>query len=1238
MKFLGKHQYFLLLSSMSIATCVNGSVPMWAEGACDGSSTHEGATRDYFNRGVHSHWQNFMGDWQDESGVSQGLNAYSQIYIPDLDVEQEITTDITSLVSQWINHGIPNQGILLRRTAQSAGSATLHSRESSGSKFAQLHISTSSGQFNIPVSSDAALSESTYKCLGNLETLSSTGSILMHFPLEQVTGEVYFAELKVYTTEKQYGGDTTLNVFRASPTYNSYSFTTPEESISKDYPNDYLIQNDPRVYLASNFESSNWGNVWSFGQDRGTLSRVNQNAAENFVSLQGKALQVHLPKGDLTALNLNYLFKDKGFEEPNSVYFRYYLRFGESWDTIEGGKLPGIAGTYEGTDHAGGWGGRTSNGTNGWSARGHFKTVLRENNPHTGKVPVGTYLYHADMPGYYGDSLIWNGDEAGAFEKNRWYAIEQYIRLNTPGENDGELRVWVDGKPAFALESLKFRELDYGHIKIDRIWMNIYHGGTTPIDKDIYAYIDNIVIASEYIGPANFDPNAPLPEPESNSPPVIHNPLPGSNSLSVEIGKQVTLSADITDPESDSYSISWYADGTLLEATGNSLQINVPLGEEQRTVRYSIVATDALGMSSSHSWDITITSSQYTKLEVLEDTYLDASTYKAMGSLPYIKSSGPMYLRFPADTNIDSTEITFAKLVLFDEAQYGDLQLNLFQGDASWFEGSHNLAGATREYRDYSSRAPWLNYFGDWYDANGLKNGDAPYNTYHLIDDDTPRFVELDVTEFVKSNWNSGQLNLVLTSNGENHRFISKEDTLNNLHPAIFISTNTPNDSGNNDDDNGSGGSSGDVPGDEDNPRAVTPVINAITHTSLEVSLPENETTILRANISTADNGDVTLVWFNRGLPIAADSPALTIQGKSTPETYTLAAFAEKGGYASITWVAKPENSTGSGDNGSDLGEDEQNGGGNPPPVTAATLQQAAETLNPGEWAQLETSNFNHDLMQVQTSEGRSYHIAGWTDDGMWDPVSKSFFYLGYRKESKFISYESEADVWRTLDVEDWPQDTDFGHIYGNNALDANNRMFYHHPSDSRRVYGYSLETNSWQSLPELPVPSGDLGTSIEYFPELDGLFRFSRNSLLYLENGANHWIEMGPLDVVGYHALMRYNPIQKEIIFMGGNYSKTVVNRMDRFGNIERLTDAPFEIGIGQHQLLVHPESGHYLIFTKEALWSFDSTNNQFAEVQNYNPPFSKYEKPVPVTIYESGVILFVDRQVLLYKPPTIQ
>jgi len=258
--------------------------------------------------------------------------------------------------------------------------------------------------------------------------------------------------------------------------------------LAAKYPGDAKIADDAQVICATDFESSDWRTDWSGGR-RQTVRIVTEDAERKFEPWQNAALRIAVPKGQHYGASLEYEFQKRLGAEPEEVYFRYYLRLGDDWDPQRGGKLPGIGGTYG----RGGWGGRPSNGRNGWSARGQF------NGRRDGKTPIGFYCYHADMKGKYGASWIWETDALGYLENNRWYCIEQYVKLNTPGANDGILRGWVDGKLAFEKTDIRMR--DVPELKVQFIWINIYHGGLWSAPSDDHLFIDNVVIARQYIGP-----------------------------------------------------------------------------------------------------------------------------------------------------------------------------------------------------------------------------------------------------------------------------------------------------------------------------------------------------------------------------------------------------------------------------------------------------------------------------------------------------------------------------------------------------------------------------------------------------------------------------------------------------------------------------------------------------------------------------------------------------------------
>lgn len=264
--------------------------------------------------------------------------------------------------------------------------------------------------------------------------------------------------------------------------------TGVEKGLAAKYVHDEGLEKDPDVIVFTNFESDGWREVWPGGQ-RQTVSVVAKDNELGFEPLQNKALRIEVPKGEHYGASMEYKFKDKIGSEPEEIYFRYYLRFGSDWDPARGGKLPGIGGTY----NRGGWGGRPADGRNGWSARGQFEGQK------AGKTPIGFYCYHADMRGQYGSSWIWKRDDLGYLENNRWYCVEQYVRMNTPQKNDGILRGWVDGKLAF--EKMDVRMRDVPDLKIECIWINLYHGGTWAADSDDHLFIDNIVVARRYVGP-----------------------------------------------------------------------------------------------------------------------------------------------------------------------------------------------------------------------------------------------------------------------------------------------------------------------------------------------------------------------------------------------------------------------------------------------------------------------------------------------------------------------------------------------------------------------------------------------------------------------------------------------------------------------------------------------------------------------------------------------------------------
>lgn len=194
-----------------------------------------------------------------------------------------------------------------------------------------------------------------------------------------------------------------------------------------------------------------------------------------------RSLQVAISEGDHYGTAMDYRFAESNEsesedeDEPEQLHSRYSLYVPPGLDPAGGGKLPGPVGTYG----SAGWGGRPSDGTNGWSARMGFA----DPDAPDGDVLLTSYVYHADMDGQFGTHFEWDLDANGLLESDRWYRIDNYVRLNTPGERDGVIRGWVDGEPALDVTDLRFRDVE--RLKIQDFWFRVYYGGDEPSPSDM---------------------------------------------------------------------------------------------------------------------------------------------------------------------------------------------------------------------------------------------------------------------------------------------------------------------------------------------------------------------------------------------------------------------------------------------------------------------------------------------------------------------------------------------------------------------------------------------------------------------------------------------------------------------------------------------------------------------------------------------------------------------------------
>jgi hypothetical protein len=304
------------------------------------------------------------------------------------------------------------------------------------------------------------------------------------------------------------------------------------------------------------------------------------------------------------------------------------------------------------------------------------------------------------------------------------------------------------------------------------------------------------------------------------------------------------------------------------------------------------------------------------------------------------------------------------------------------------------------------------------------------------------------------------------------------------------------------------------------------------------------------------------------------------------------------------------------------------------PGVASATeLGKLAESMKPGTWAELKTTDFTAELLQVQ-----SHHILEYTDTAVWDPKSQQVLFVGQGHYSavKFITYSAANNTWKLMPTPSWWKGDaktgkgPIGHAYNNNAIDPAKGILYHHQSATRLVHKYDIARAEWTTLPEIKDAAIGHGTALAYFPEMKGLVRVLAGTVHFYNEEKNTWsvlkekVAMGP-----YHNIAKYNPVDKSVIFGAGNGSKAL-HRLDAKGNITKLADAPCIIRISSTSVTIDPVSGDVLVLDWEA-------KNQFHALD-----LKKNEwKRLPDAPITEGVVAAVDTHgvslILTSKPAKI-
>lgn len=136
----------------------------------------------------------------------------------------------------------------------------------------------------------------------------------------------------------------------------------------------------------------------------------------------------------------------------------YGVRLPANFDFDKGGVLPGLFGGEE-----------PRSGRTGFAAR-------------IGWGPNGAGDVVANLPGT-GDRGASLAPGAWTFPTGRWTLIEQEVRLNTPGRDDGFLAIWIDGQLRARLDNVSYR----GHeqVRLAGIVSDVYYVAPAPAETSL---------------------------------------------------------------------------------------------------------------------------------------------------------------------------------------------------------------------------------------------------------------------------------------------------------------------------------------------------------------------------------------------------------------------------------------------------------------------------------------------------------------------------------------------------------------------------------------------------------------------------------------------------------------------------------------------------------------------------------------------------------------------------------
>ncbi len=202
-----------------------------------------------------------------------------------------------------------------------------------------------------------------------------------------------------------------------------------------------LLRDDGQLLSTSDLQARLGASDWGL-MDRVTVVKADHAAGSALaVDLAGRSSTVAASPAQSTGAGFEWSPQSAG--PVPAACATYSFKLDRDFDFAAGGRLPGLIGGPAGSDR---------------------------NTPEAFSVRVawnedGLLDLHTQFPGASTSRALRNERDAIEVPRGRWVTVDQEVVLNTPGRDDGIVRVWVDGRLRFESHKAAFRTDTAGAVR-----------------------------------------------------------------------------------------------------------------------------------------------------------------------------------------------------------------------------------------------------------------------------------------------------------------------------------------------------------------------------------------------------------------------------------------------------------------------------------------------------------------------------------------------------------------------------------------------------------------------------------------------------------------------------------------------------------------------------------------------------------------------------------------------------